>query len=212
MKFGSGQPWSCPGSTFAERIALPKSPPDFCPKALECRWGESGGFLKPPSVVTAANSLEPAAVPTGNRDKAAASCARVAGQEGDTPFAFAARLNRAPALMNKGDPSPAGGGKSGRTPAGDEFHAGRPAVTKRGKNGVFSEEEKTCRARKGGRGTFCAEDPVAGPMLRRSRVGRLSAFFVPAPSSRAARERSPRFWGESLQGGAYRTRFPGSTR
>lgn len=44
--------------------------------------------------------------------------------------------------MNKGDPSPAGGGKSGRTPTGEEFHAGRPAVTKRGKNGAFSEDKK----------------------------------------------------------------------
>ena len=77
--------------------------------------------------MTAVTSLEPAAVPTGDRDKAAASCARVAGQEGDTPFAFAARLNRAPALMNKGDPSPAGGGNPAEPPPGKNFmQAARP--------------------------------------------------------------------------------------
>ena len=91
--------------------------------------------------MTAATSFEPAAVPTGDRDKAASSCARVADQDGDTPLVFAARLNLALVFMNKGDPSPAGG-KSGRTPAGEEFHAGRPAVTKRGKNGAFSEDKK----------------------------------------------------------------------
>lgn len=138
---------------------------------------------------------------------------RVAEQEGDTPLVFAARINRAPALMHKAGRFPAGM-KNGSPPAGEEFHAGRPAVTKRGKNGVFSEEEKTCRARKGGRGTFCAEDPVAGPMLRR-RAG-CFRWFEDVPFQNGRRVNGPRVSGESLCRGdaglPYRTRFPGSTR
>lgn len=64
------------------------------------------GFLKDaPSAVNTAARLElaAAAVQTGNWDKAASSYAAVAEQEGDTPLAFAARLNRAQVLMHKGD-------------------------------------------------------------------------------------------------------------
>ena len=70
--------------------------------------------------MTAANSLEPAAVQTGDRDKAASSCARVAEQEGDTPLVFAARINRTPALMHKAGRFPAGGGEIRQNP-----HRGR---------------------------------------------------------------------------------------
>ncbi|WP_418766055.1 YfgM family protein [Mailhella sp.] len=64
------------------------------------------GFLKdaPSSVETAAHlELASSAVETGDWDKAIASYARVAEREGDTPLAFAARLNHAQTLMHKGD-------------------------------------------------------------------------------------------------------------
>ena len=64
------------------------------------------GFLKdaPSAVHIAANlELASAAMATGNWDKAAAAYAAVADQDGDTPLAFAARLNHAQVLMHKGD-------------------------------------------------------------------------------------------------------------
>ena len=63
-------------------------------------------FLKDaPSAVRAAADLELAAsaVQTGDWDKAASAYARVAEADGDTPLAFAARLNYAQVLMHKGD-------------------------------------------------------------------------------------------------------------
>lgn len=63
-------------------------------------------FLKDaPSAVRAAADLELAAsaVQTGDWDKAASAYARVAEADGDTPLAFAARLNHAQVLMHKGD-------------------------------------------------------------------------------------------------------------
>ena len=55
--------------------------------------------------VRAAADLELAAsaVQTGDWDKAASAYARVAEADGDTPLAFAARLNYAQVLMHKGD-------------------------------------------------------------------------------------------------------------
>lgn len=64
------------------------------------------GFIKDaPSAVSTAARLELAAsaVELGNWDKAAAAYAGVAEAEGDTPLAFAARLNHAQVLMHKGD-------------------------------------------------------------------------------------------------------------
>ena len=64
------------------------------------------GFLNdaPSSVNTAAYlELASSAIETRDWDKAAASYARVADQEGDTPLGFAARLNHAQVLMHKGD-------------------------------------------------------------------------------------------------------------
>ena len=95
--------WYREGQVADERFALGRitsiQDPARRAAALE-------GFLKDaPSALGTATQLELAstAVEMQNWDKAAAAYAAVADLEGDTPLAYAARLNHAQVLMHKGD-------------------------------------------------------------------------------------------------------------
>ncbi|HJD96417.1 tetratricopeptide repeat protein [Mailhella massiliensis] len=95
--------WYREGQVADERFALGRitsiQDPARRAAALE-------GFLKDaPSALGTATQLELAstAVEMQNWEKAAAAYAAVADLEGDTPLAYAARLNHAQVLMHKGD-------------------------------------------------------------------------------------------------------------
>ena len=95
--------WYREGQVADERFALGRitsiQDPARRAAALE-------GFLKDaPSALGTATQLELAstAVEMQDWDKAAAAYAAVADLEGDTPLAYAARLNHAQVLMHKGD-------------------------------------------------------------------------------------------------------------